>query len=117
LALGYEHPDFLLNVLTAQQISEWEAFNRIQPIGSERYDFYFAQLMTTFHNIAVGFSGSKTAKQFEMKDFIPNWTGIEEEPEVMSPEEIKQFWITFAENHNKKVLEDEEQKKAKKGKQ
>ena len=105
MALGYEHPDFLLEKLTAKQITEWEAFNRIQPIGSRRMDFYFAQIMTSLHNIAIGFSGSKNIKQFTLEDFVPNWTGIEEEEQVvvMSAEKMKQFFVEFAEIHNKQV--------------
>jgi hypothetical protein len=104
--LGYEHPDALLEVLSAKQITEWEAFNRIQPIGSRRFDYYFAYLMTTLHNIAIGFSGDKHAKHFKFEDFVPDWAGIKEDTSEMSPEEIKQFWIAFAEEHNKKVLEE-----------
>lgn len=78
-------------------MNEWEAFNRIQPIGARRYDVYFSQLMLTLHNIAVGFSGSKTAKQFNIKDFIPNWAGIVEEEPEMNAEQMKQFWLNFIE--------------------
>lgn len=112
MALGYAHPDYLLEDLSAEQVTEWEAFNRIQPIGAKRMDFYFSYLMTAIHNIAVGFSGSKDAKQFKMEDFVPNWTGIEkeEESDVMSAEEMKDFWKSFADVHNKQV--DKEQKQA-----
>lgn len=102
--MGYSHPDELLNNLTASQITEWEAFNRIQPIGHRRLDVYFSHFMTSLHNIALGFSGTKNAKQFKVEDFVPNWTGIEEEPDVMSAEQIKQFFAAF----NKKVQEDKE---------
>ena len=109
MVLGYTHPDQLLEELSGKQISEWEAFNRIQPIGARRFDFYYSSLMMTLHNIAVGFSGGKSAKQFEFKDFVPNWTGIEDEPEVMAPEKIKEFFVAFAETHNKEFLKKQEQ--------
>lgn len=119
MALGYPHPDYLLEDLSAKQVTEWEAYNRIQPVGARRSDFYFSYLMTAVHNIAVGFSGNKNAKQFKIEDFIPNWTGIEEEPEVMPVDAMKQFWIDFAETHNKQVVKEQEQAKKppKKGKQ
>jgi len=100
----------LLDELSAEQIIEWEAFNRIQPIGQRRLDVYYSHLMTTLHNIAVGFSGNENAKQFKVEDFIPNWTGIVEEEDGMSVEEQKQFWIDFAEHHNKSVQEQELEK-------
>ena len=120
MALGFTHPDQLLEELTGEQILEWEAFNRIQPIGARRFDFYHTYLMMSLHNIAVGFSGNKTAKQFKFEDFIPNWTGIETEPEVMAAEDIKRFFVEFAETHNKEVLKKQEQERklaTKKGKQ
>ena len=110
LALGYAHPDDLLNNLTAEQITEWEAFNRIQPIGARRFDVYFSHFMTTLHNIAIGFSGNTNAKQFKADDFAPNWTGIIEEEKGMSVEEQKQFWIDFAALQNKRVREQEVEK-------
>ena len=110
LALGYIHPDRLLDDLSAEQISEWEAFNRIQPIGARRFDVYFSFIMATIHNIAIGFSGSKTAKQYKPEDFVPNWTGVKEEEVVMSAADMKQFWIAFADKHNKEYLEKQTRK-------
>lgn len=92
-------------------MDEWEAFNRIQPIGARRMDVYFSQLMTAIYNIAIGFSGSKTAKQFKPEDFLPNWTGVVDEPEVMGADAMKQFWVEFAETHNKQVVQEQEQAK------
>ena len=72
--------------------------------------------MTTLHNIAIGFSGSKNAKMYKIEDFVPNWTGIEEEPAIMSLEDMKQFWIDFAEQQNEQVRIKQEQQTVKKGK-
>ena len=109
LALGYEHPDVLLDVLSAKQIQEWEAFDRVQPIGGKRLDFYFAFLMTSIHNLAISVHGKKGAKQFEFEDFIPNWVGTKEEPKVMSSGEMKQWWKGFAKKHNERVRERQKQ--------
>ena len=95
-------------------MNEWEAFNRIQPIGARRYDVYFSHLMVTLHNIAIGFSGNKTAKQFKIEEFVPNWTGLEDQEPEMTPEQIKQFWIEFAEEHNKQVSQRQTTKKDRK---
>jgi hypothetical protein len=103
--LGYPHPDVLIDNLSAKQISEWEAFNRIQPIGQRRLDVYFSFMMTTLHNIVIGFSGSKTAKQFKVEDFVPNWTGLTEKPDevVMTEEKMKEVLLAFAQTHNQQV--------------
>lgn len=85
-------------------MDEWEAFNRLQPIGQRRNDVYFSILMSTLFNIAHAFSGSKQAKQFKAEDFVPNWMGSEEEDvDVMSPDQIKNFFIEFAKTHNEQV--------------
>lgn len=62
--------------------------------------------MTSLHNIALGFSGSKTVQKFKVEDFVPNWMGTTDEPEDMSAENIKQFFMAFAESHNKRIDED-----------
>lgn len=85
-------------------MNDWEAFNRIQPIGQRRNDVYFSVLMSTLFNIAHAFSGSKQAKQFKAEDFVPNWMGVDEEDEeVMGTEQIKNFFIEFAKTHNEQV--------------
>lgn len=82
---------------------EWEAFDKVQPIGGKRWDFYFARILMTLTNIAVASHGKKGSKLFDLKDFWPNWTGEEDEPEVMAEDEIKKFFIEFAKEHNKTV--------------
>lgn len=84
-------------------MQEWEAFNRIQPIGRQRDDFYFAYLMASIHNIAIAIHAKKGTKQFEIKEFLPNWLGEQEQKEAMTVDQMKQFWKDFAEKHNKTV--------------
>lgn len=110
LALGYTHPDELLDAMTAEQMDEWEAFNRIQPIGGQRLDFYFAYLMTSIHNLAISIHAKKGTKHFELEDFLPNWAGVEKEQQVMSNDEMKAFWTAFAEQHNRTAKKKERKK-------
>lgn len=84
-------------------MNEWEAFNRIQPIGARRFDVYYSTLMTAIHNIALAFSGSKTNKKYKVEDFMPNWMGNEKSSEEMSIEDQISFWRAFAEQHNAEV--------------
>jgi hypothetical protein len=104
LALGYSHPDELQQNLTAKQLTEWEAFDRVQPIGGKRMDFYFSFLLMSIHNLAIGIHGKKGAKQFTFEDFLPNWTGklVEEENEVMGTDEIKNFFMSNFKFQSKK---------------
>jgi len=113
LALGYPHPDYLLADLDSRQMAEWEAYNRLQPIGAKRLDFYFAYAMMQMTNLTISVYGKKGARQTKFDDFYPNWTG-EKEEKVMSVEEQKAFWKAFAERHNKRVRKEKD--KQQKGK-
>jgi len=104
----------MLNDLTAIQMMEWEAFNRVQPIGGERWDFYFAQLMMTITNLTISVHGKQGAKQFKMEDFVPNWTGIKDEEEEMSAKEMKDFWTDLANNNDNITLTKGKRKKERK---
>lgn len=99
----------LLDELTQKQMMEWEAFDRVQPIGGKRWDFYFAQLLMNINNLAISIHGKKGSKQFKLEDFIPNWTGETEKPKEMSGTDIKQWFKAFAKGHNKKVREKKRQ--------
>ena len=59
--------------LTARQLAEWEAYNRVDPIGTERDDFRMAFLAMTITNVAIGALGSKGAKMAKLEDFMPIW--------------------------------------------
>ena len=88
LALGCTHPDYLLEMLSPDQLDEWMAFDRMEPIGSWADDIRFAQLAARIENIlkAVHFQkGSYTWTRLE--DVVQNWSGIEmknEEEEVVA---------------------------------
>ena len=96
LALGYPHPDQLQQVMTAKQLVEWEAFDRVQPIGGKRMDFYFSYFLMSIYNLAISIHGKKGAKLLEFKDFVPNWVGdiADEEKEIMSAEQIKNLFLS-----------------------
>jgi hypothetical protein len=74
LALGYAHPDHLLAKLTSRQVSEWWAYDTLEPFG-ERVDWLrMGVLAATIVNCTPRKKGSKAAKP---EDFIP--------PEVRTP--------------------------------
>ena len=86
------HPDFLLDSLTAQQLSEWEASDRLEPLGEWRADYRLAFLSSTVWNIAIRLYGKKGAKMTKPKDFFIEWDrdpNEKEEPKRQSVEEMK----------------------------
>lgn len=82
--------------ITSAQLSEWEAYDRLDPIGEWRGDYHMAFLSSLITNIATRIHGKKGAKMTELMDFMPVWSkedaSIEkEEPRKQSVEEQKQI--------------------------
>jgi hypothetical protein len=96
--VGCPHPDYLQNYLTSTQIAEWEAYNRISPIGEKRLDFHIAHLISTITNIAINVHGKKNAKQVKLEDFIPDWVGDKQTP--MTPQEMKERFLSALKGSN-----------------
>jgi hypothetical protein len=78
--------------LTADQLNEWEAADRLDPIGEWRADFRMAELASVVTNIAIKWgAGKKKVKLAELMDFMPQWdvkTG--KDPKQQSMEEMRQ---------------------------
>lgn len=79
--LGVIHPDYLQDNLTAKQISEWEAFNRLEPIGEWRQDYRMAFIASIMINIARAMSGAKGVKMTTPADYMPVWYTDPNEPD------------------------------------
>lgn len=60
-------------MLNGDQLVEWEAFNAIDPIGSYKQDFQFAQLCTLVFEVAQAFSSSSKTRTTKILDFMPWW--------------------------------------------
>jgi len=101
------HPDYILEDLTLDQLNEWEAYNRIQPIGSWRQEFAIAQLTSIVTNLALSIYSKKgrQPKYTTPEDFIPDWTGIDwgEEINIQSTEEMKGFLMQLASIKHPKI--------------
>lgn len=65
------HPDFLLDGLTGEQLTDWEIYDRLEPIGGFRQDYRFAQLCLLLFNIAQGFGDGKKKLKATAWDFMP----------------------------------------------
>lgn len=90
--------------LSSFQISEWEAFDRLDPIGSWREDFRMAFTAATATNLAIAVNGKKGAKRFAPIDFMPKWDseGVAEIKQ-QTTEEMKDILISIAKDHNKRI--------------
>ncbi|MGD9163065.1 MAG: hypothetical protein PVG39_31965 [Desulfobacteraceae bacterium] len=69
-------------MLTSKQITEWEAFDRIDPIGDWKYNYYFAKLISVVVNIARCMvprkKGSTPPKMTNPQDYIDQWYNDED---------------------------------------
>jgi len=60
----------LLDELTSRQLSEWEAYDRLDPIGEWRADFRMTYLVT---NILRALYGKEGVEMVVPLDFMPKW--------------------------------------------
>ncbi len=85
--------------MTSEQLAEWEAYNRLEPIGDERIEFSLAMISSVLTNIAIAALGKPGAKQTTPLDFLPKWDAKEEtkpKTKKQSVEEMKEILKTIA---------------------
>lgn len=93
-----------MNELTSIQLSEWEAYDRLDPIGGWRSDFRIASLISIIVNIARSVWGKEGIKMSVPLDFMPEWDKeIELETKQQTVEEMKQILLSIASRQNKEV--------------
>lgn len=63
----------LLEILTATQLAEWEAFDRLDPVGDWRGDFHSAQLLYTINSFIHKRFGKRGSEEPEFKKYFPRW--------------------------------------------
>ena len=91
MALGYNHPDYLLETLTSRQISEWEAYSRLEPFGEERGDLRMAILTSHITNMVSSLYSKKNEKPKMVSPsvFMPHFgEETEIEKEVKTEKEV-----------------------------
>jgi len=97
-----------LDQLTSIQLSEWEAYDRLDPIGTWRDDFRMALLASIITNVAMGMAGVK-GKMTKPLDFMPNWSGeeVDDTMTAQSPDDILNAFkkIISVQNKNKKGIQ------------
>lgn len=96
LALGFPHPDYLLEQLDSVQISEWMAYANIEPFGSLAEDLRLGQTTAMIGNTHL----KKGAKPFKAQDFslCSSWRKDPGSPQTLS--EQKAVMLEFAKSIN-----------------
>lgn len=61
--------------MTASQLAEWEAYDKLEPIGEWRGDFRTALLCSIVVNLAKSVYGKKGDKMSDVLEFMPDWAG------------------------------------------
>jgi hypothetical protein len=96
----------LLDYLNSAQLSEWEAYDRLDPIGTWRGDFGTAQIISVMINIANALYPEKGHEPVVVSpiDFMPDWTGEKEVETVkqQDPEVMKQILLGMVKSVQKK---------------
>ena len=95
--------------LTATQLAEWEEYNKLDPIGEQRDDFRNAYLLMTMTNLAISIHGKKGSKFTKIEDYIVDWDVKSKDTVQQSAEDMKNFLMSFATSHNKKLQKDNKQ--------
>ena len=94
-----------MDQLTSRQISEWEAYDRIDPIGSWRDDFRIAKVESLITNIVQQLYAKKGSKPVTttVVDFMPDWDNSRDtEPKKQSVDEMKNILLGLADKQNKR---------------
>lgn len=98
--------------MSSSQLSEWEAYDRIDPIGTWRDDFRLAYISSLMVNIVRAQNVKKGEKpKFTIPlDFMLDWSGtlVRPQPEKQSWETMKQILTGLTETtkkrKNKKII-------------
>lgn len=88
-----------MECLTSEQVSEWEAYDKIDPIGAWRADYRMAYTACTMTNLIISVHGKKGTPMTVPKDFMPEWDD-DGQPKKQTMEEMKAWMLNFAKAHN-----------------
>ena len=100
-----------MDELTSAQLSEWEAYDVLDPVGKWRDDYHAAFIVSEITNIVSDLHGEKGTKRTTPLDYMPKWNeedvkkkGKEkQEVKKQSVGEMREFMLAMAEAHNKKI--------------
>ena len=80
-------------------MAEWEAYDRLEPIGEWRGDFRMAVLAATITNLFISVYGKKgTTKHVKVEDFMPDWNRRFGRENIQTAEEMKNVLLSLVDN-------------------
>jgi hypothetical protein len=91
--------------LTSEQVNEWQAYDKLEPIGEQRADYRLAILCSVITNIARAIWGKKGCKMSTIDDFLFRWDREEQvvaEPKKQSVGDMKKILQTIVQLSGKK---------------
>jgi hypothetical protein len=91
-----------LEYLTSAQISEWEAYDKIDPIGKVRDDYWMTYLASLITNLTIQVNGKKGSKLTSPEEFLPVWAKEPEGEKRQSVEDMKSILMSIASAQNAK---------------
>lgn len=69
----------LLDRVDAYEMTEWMAYERIDPFGNQRQDYHMAMICSSLYNVIQSFG--KQRKTFTPDQFMPEFGGKQEKGE------------------------------------
>ena len=91
----------MLKELTSEQITEWLAYNKIDPIGKWRDDYRLSYLAAVVSNNFIKAFGKKNSKMQPVSDFKFPWQ--ENKQKLPTQEQLTAALMSWAVNHNKAI--------------
>jgi hypothetical protein len=70
----------------------WYAYNKLSPIGLERFDLLFAMVCTTIAQVNAG-----KGKRYTVEDFMPKWNG---ESKKMTGKQMEDMLMAYTKVRN-----------------
>ena len=93
----------MLADLTSTQISEWQAYEKVDPIGEFRSDARTAMLLSHITNLFLKRFGKKGASESKPIDYMPQWDEQEvNENKAQSADEMKNVFQQIASKFGRK---------------
>ncbi len=89
LHLGYPHPDYLLQALTASQLNGWLQYNAIEPFGEIRSEIRHGQSMALSANINR--DHDKHPSPFNATDFMNFYDRAQEAEPQATVDELESY--------------------------
>ena len=95
--------------MTSAQLSEWEAYDVLDPVGKWRDDYHAAFIISEISNIVKDLYGKEESERFTPLDFMPKWNKEDakkkgkKESKKQGVSEMRQIMLGIADAQNKSL--------------